>query len=182
MGRTWSIEDASPRSDREIAGLGRHRAGPGRAGEQPDGRPGSAPREQPLVALRLEVDRARRTGNTLVVGCVVINYLTHPNGPPGHLDVPGIVESKVRSSLRSYDVVVRRNDHELIYSLECADVDLAARRFETIRASIEPITGAWLTAGFSLLREDDTLAEVIARAAADAAADQAPASVRSRVS
>lgn len=85
-----------------------------------------------------------------------------------------IVESKIRASLRSYDVVVRCSDNEFVYSVACADINRATQRFETIRASLEPVTGAWLTAGFALLRDQDTLAEVIARAAADVAADRAP--------
>jgi diguanylate cyclase (GGDEF)-like protein len=119
------------------------------------------------VALQAEIDRAHRTGGSLVLAFVDVDALKAHNDREGHaagdallLDVVG----SIRSRLRSYDPIVRFGGDEFVCALSEADLDYARERFEAIHAALAELHhGASISVGFARLQAGDTLDDLIAR-------------------
>lgn len=155
---------------RNLAALSLHRASLERAANRTDCLTGALQRGHGLAAMQLEIDRARRLRNGLVVGFVDVDGLKGVNDSRGHVAGDHLLRAVVtglKESLRSYDVVVRYGGDEFVYSLAGADEDAAAQRFEKMHTSFVFVNGDSFSGGFAALREDDTLLELIARADSD---------------
>jgi diguanylate cyclase (GGDEF)-like protein len=120
------------------------------------------------VALRHELNRARRTGQSLVMVYVDVDHLKETNDRVGHAagDVRlRDVVNAMRSKLRSYEPIVRYGGDEFVCSV--ADVELLAvqARFAEIDAvlSERDHPGA-ISIGLAQMQPDDTLETLIDRA------------------
>lgn len=157
--------------DRKRAALLLHQAGLERSATRTDDVTGALNRRQGLVALEQEVERCRRGDGRLVVGFLDVDALKEVNDADGHHagdDLLRRVVRAVKSTLRSYDVVVRYGGDEFVYSLAGVGVSAAMNRFKKASAALAEATGGrTVSVGFAALRPGESLASVIARADAE---------------
>jgi diguanylate cyclase (GGDEF)-like protein len=119
------------------------------------------------VALRNEIERARRDGSTLVLAYVDVDGLKDVNDARGHAagdTTLRTVVSALRSNLRPYDPIVRWGGDEFVCAMahqSTADVDL---RFEQIRADLSDSIGTSISSGVAELEDGDGLDALLARA------------------
>ena len=112
------------------------------------------------ASLAREIDRARGTGQPLVLALVGIR----PADARGDRLLAEVAGS-LRSELRSYDLVLRYASAELICVLPALDLTDAARRFGRVAAALAPENGS-VTVGLAQLAPGDSAADLIARAGA----------------
>ncbi len=123
-----------------------------------------------------EIVRARRTGETLALLIVDIDYFKRVNDTYGHLvgdQVLAGVATALRSQLRDYDVVGRFGGEEFVVLLPRADVAEARRVAERLRSRVGrmaiPVDDAMITvtvsAGVAIMSlHGDDLIELLAAA------------------
>jgi diguanylate cyclase (GGDEF)-like protein len=125
-------------------------------------------RQAGFAALGRELDRCRRAGERFVLGYLNVDGLKTVNrvdGPRGGDELLRKVTSALRATLRSYDVIMRLEGDEFLFSLPGADMataELRAHEFGIILNEEAP--GASASVGYSELRGNDTLDEIISRA------------------
>jgi diguanylate cyclase (GGDEF)-like protein len=153
---------------RSQASLDREMANQERACTGIDELTGALERTNGTAALRRELDRSLRANCPLVIGFFDVDGLKRTNDTYGHAAGDDLLRSagfRLRTLLRSYDVIVRYGGDEFVCSLADTDVKSAASRFEALRSSVTVrLNGGSVTAGFAQLRTGETLEEVIARA------------------
>ena len=129
---------------------------------------GAMLRRSGFAALANEVERARRSGDSLVIAFVDVDGMKEVNDTEGHGagdELLRAVVSAVRASLRSYDVVIRFGGDEFVFSLSGATVADAERRFETVRALLgDTAPGRTVSVGFAEMLPQDDLAALVRRA------------------
>ena len=154
--------------DRAEAARDRALAAAELAAEGIDDLTGTMLRRVGLVAIQRELDRTRRSGESLVVACVDVDGLKAVNDTAGHLAGDDLLTSVARSimhDLRSYDVICRFGGDEFVCSLAGQDAEGARDRFEQIGTRLaEASNGATITVGFAERGADDTLEALIGRA------------------
>jgi diguanylate cyclase (GGDEF)-like protein len=124
-----------------------------------------------LEEVSRELERARRTGASLVLAFVDVDGLKEVNDSHGHLAGDALLRllgETLRANVRPYDVVVRYGGDELL----CAMPNLSAReakaRFEKIATALAAVdAGHSVTVGLAEAEPADSLEELIARADAD---------------
>lgn len=143
--------DASAR-ERDVSSIdeltGAHRRGPG------------------LVELEREASRAKRTKHPFSVAFIDVDGLKATNDSLGHAagdDLLLSVVEAMRGRLRSYDLIVRFGGDEFVCALMDLDMEEAAKRFELVDADLR-LRGASITVGLAELGEEDSPADLIARA------------------
>jgi diguanylate cyclase (GGDEF)-like protein len=141
------------RRDREQAALDRARAAEELASEGVDYLTGALRRRIGVAAMARELDRARRTGDPLVVAFVDVDGLKTVNDERGHGAgdelLRGVVACIYRS-LRPYDVVMRYGGDEFVCLLSGQGLTGARARFDRIAAEIaEGHDGASVTVGLA---------------------------------
>lgn len=125
-------------------------------------------RQAGFAALGRDLDRCRRAGARFVLGYLDVDGLKEVNrteGPRGGDELLRKVTAALRATLRSYDVIMRLGGDEFLFSLPGADMataELRANEFGVILAEEAP--GRSASVGFSELRGNDTLDEIISRA------------------
>ena len=125
-------------------------------------------RQAGFAALGRDLDRCRRAGERFVLGYLDVDGLKDVNGREGSHGGDELlrkVTAALRATLRSYDVIMRLGGDEFLFSLPGADMataELRANEFGVILA--EEAAGASASVGFSELRGNDTLDEIISRA------------------
>jgi diguanylate cyclase (GGDEF)-like protein len=125
-------------------------------------------RQAGFAALGRDLDRCRRAGERFVLGYLDVDGLKEVNsaeGPRGGDELLRKVTAALRATLRSYDVIMRLGGDEFLFSLPGADMataELRANEFGVILA--EEAAGGSASVGFSELRGNDTLDEIISRA------------------
>jgi diguanylate cyclase (GGDEF)-like protein len=125
-------------------------------------------RQAGFAALGRELDRCRRAGERFVLGYLNVDGLKTVNsaeGPRGGDELLRKVTAALRATLRSYDVIMRLGGDEFLFSLPGADMataELRAHEFGIILNEEAP--GASASVGYSELRGNDTLDEIISRA------------------
>jgi diguanylate cyclase (GGDEF)-like protein len=72
--------------------------------------------------------------------------------------------STLRSSLRSFDPIVRYGGDEFVCGLGGADLDQVERRFDAIRRSVQNDAGVGISVGLAALASGETLDQLTARA------------------
>src|SRR5213080_3277849 len=95
-----------------------------------------------LEEVSRELERAHRTGATLVLAFVDVDGLKQVNDSQGHLagDVLlRLVGETLRANVRPYDVIVRYGGDELVCAMPNLGVREAKARFETIAAALTAI-------------------------------------------
>ncbi len=140
-------------------------------------------RQAGFAALGRDLDRCRRAGARFVLGYLDVDGLKEVNrteGPRGGDELLRKVTAALRATLRSYDVIMRLGGDEFLFSLPGADMataELRANEFGVILAEEAP--GRSATVGFSELKGNDTLDEIISRAETELVKNQ-HSGVRSR--
>jgi diguanylate cyclase (GGDEF)-like protein len=132
---------------------------------------GALTRRFGLEEVSRELERAHRTGATLVLAFVDVDGLKAVNDSRGHLAGDALLRllgETLRANVRPYDVIVRYGGDELV----CAMPNLSAReakaRFEKIAVALAAADADHsITFGLAEAEPTDSLQELIARADAD---------------
>lgn len=120
------------------------------------------------VVLQQEVDRARRTGEGLVLAYVDIDGLKATNDCEGHAAGDARLRdaiAAIRAKVRSYEPIVRHGGDEFICSFSGAGPEAVSARFEEINALLRSSgQGGTMSIGLAEMGPDETLEELIERA------------------
>jgi diguanylate cyclase (GGDEF)-like protein len=124
-----------------------------------------------LEEVGRELERAGRTGGSLVVAFVDVDGLKKVNDSKGHLAGDALLQlvgRTLRASVRPYDVIVRYGGDELLCAMPNLKTPEARARFEQVVAALRA-TGAGHSVTFGLAEAEpgDGLEDVVARADAD---------------
>ena len=128
---------------------------------------GAYRREMGRLALKNEIDRARRSDGRFVIAFVDVDGLKGVNDRDGHAAGDRILRTLVatmRANLRSYDPIVRFGGDEFILGIASIDPSEAEHRLAIIDQSMRTATGVGITAGFASLESNESLEELTARA------------------
>ncbi len=128
---------------------------------------GAFRREMGDVALKHEVDRARRYDQCFVLAFVDVDGMKLVNDRDGHAAgdrVLQIVVKTIRSKLRSFDPVVRYGGDEFVCGLGGTGLEEARRRFDAIAKTVTAEAGVGISVGLAQLAEGETPVELTARA------------------
>ena len=170
---------AQASADRAQAAVDRHRAARDRARAVEraellaelatahlDGLTGAYRRDMGDLVLSNDIARARRAGGHFVVAYIDVDGLKLINDRDGHAagdEVLKTLVKRIRSSLRSFDPIVRYWGDEFVCGLSAMETEEADRRFDAVRKALqeESIT---ISVGLASLRVDETREELVARA------------------
>jgi diguanylate cyclase (GGDEF)-like protein len=92
-----------------------------------------------LEQVSRELERAQRTGNTLVLSFIDIDGLKEINDSQGHLAGDALLRllgETLRANLRPYDVIVRYGGDELVCAMTNVSARAARARLKTIAAAV----------------------------------------------
>jgi diguanylate cyclase (GGDEF)-like protein len=124
-----------------------------------------------LDEVSRELERAHRTGATLVLAFVDVDGLKEVNDRHGHPAGDALlrhVGETLRANVRPYDVIVRYGGDELVCAMPNLRAAEARARFEKIAAELKAIDAEHsVTFGLAEAEPADSLQELIARADAD---------------
>ena len=124
-----------------------------------------------LEEVSRELERAHRTGASLVLAFIDINGLKQLNDSQGHLAGDSLLQflgETLRANVRPYDVIVRYGGDELICAMANLSAPEARARFEKIAALLTAADAKHsVTFGLAKAEPADTLQELLARADAD---------------
>lgn len=151
--RAGANERRLAREDRERAAEDRSAAAFELADAGIDSLTGALRRHVGIAAIAREVERARRTGEVLVVAFVDVDGLKVVNDTRGHEAgdrlLRAVVEA-IQNGLRPYDLVVRYGGDEFICSLAGQGLPAVRERFDRICASISIANaGAGISVGLT---------------------------------
>ena len=128
---------------------------------------GAYRREMGRLALKNEIDRARRTDGRFVIAFVDVDDMKGVNDREGHAAGDRILRTLVatmRANLRSYDPIVRFGGDEFILGITSIDRSEAEHRLAVIDQSLRHATGVGITSGIAALEGNESLEELTARA------------------
>ena len=128
---------------------------------------GAYRREMGRLALKNEIDRARRTDGRFVIAFVDVDDMKGVNDREGHAAGDRILRTLVatmRANLRSYDPIVRFGGDEFILGIASIDPSEAEHRLAVIDQSLRHATGVGITSGLASLEGNESLEELTARA------------------
>lgn len=132
---------------------------------------GAWTRHAGLAEVARELQRARRTGTTLMLAFVDVDGLKEVNDSQGHLAGDALlrlVGQILRTHVRTYDVVVRYGGDEFVCAMPNLGPAEAQARLEMVAGALaETATGRSITFGLSSAESSDTLEEMIGRADAE---------------
>ncbi len=158
-------------SDRNAAAADRLHAAADRSYASLDELTGVLRRGAGELALTHEIDRACRSGRTLVVVVVDIDGLKAVNDTYGHAAGDALlhdVPTAITSALRSYDITVRWGGDEFVCGLSDIGRETAVTCFAEIQLALAGRTPpAWISFGVAELAAGDTVESLIARADAN---------------
>jgi diguanylate cyclase (GGDEF)-like protein len=124
-----------------------------------------------LEELSRELERAHRTGATLLLAFIDVDGLKQVNDSQGHLAGDALLQlvgESLRANLRPYDVIVRYGGDELVCAMPNLSGSEARGRFEKIAAALTEVNAEYsVTFGLAEAEPADSLQELIARADAD---------------
>jgi hypothetical protein len=137
-------------------------------------------REHGLVALQREVDRARRTGTTITVIVIVVEF-EDVDGRPDDAPLHAVV-SALLSSLRSYDFIIRTGDANFVAAVCGASIAHARTRSGAVRQALGG-EGIAISVGCAELADRDDAAAIIDRGDAERRSlrDEDPVSANAEV-
>jgi diguanylate cyclase (GGDEF)-like protein len=120
------------------------------------------------LALQTEVERAQRGDGQLVLAFVDVDSLREVNNRDGHAAGDALlrdVVSAIRSSIRSYEPIVRYGGDEFVCAMSGIDRGQAESRFRGISDSLASREqGGAITVGLAELEPEDGLPELVERA------------------
>ncbi len=124
-----------------------------------------------LDEVSRELERAHRTGASLVLAFIDVDSLKQLNDSQGHLAGDTLLQllgRTLRANLRPYDVIVRYGGDELICAMPNLSASEARGRFERIAALLTAADAKHsVTFGLTEAEPEDSLQELIARADTD---------------
>jgi diguanylate cyclase (GGDEF)-like protein len=154
--------------DRDLAARDREQAERERRAAGTDELTGARRRGVGLEELDREIDRARRTGTSLVAVFVDVDNLKSVNDEFGHRAGDELlcdVVNGLRGRLRSYDLVIRLGGDEFLCVLPSVSVEGAHARFAGLNAELRKTsTHGSVSVGFSELHAHDSRPDLINRA------------------
>ena len=169
-----SLDRARAATDRKRAAKDREEAAAERSGLESelnsarlDDLTGAYRREMGEPAIFHEVDWAHRSDRRFVLALIDVDGLTVVNEREGRAAgdrVLQIVVRTIRSSLASFDPVVRRAGNEFMCGLAGTDLDEARRRFDSIAIEIKEAVGVGISVGLAELETNETAEQLTARA------------------
>jgi diguanylate cyclase (GGDEF)-like protein len=124
-----------------------------------------------LEEVSRELERAHRTGVTLVLAFVDVNGLKQVNDSEGHLAGDALLQlvgETIRANVRPYDVIVRYGGDEFVCAMPNISAAEARSRFERIAAALAAVQSRHsVTFGIAAAEPQESLKELLARADAD---------------
>lgn len=132
-----------------------------------DGLTGAYRREVGRLALRNEIERARRGDGRFVLAFVDVDGLKGVNDRDGHAagdKVLRTLAATMRANLRTYDPIVRYGGDEFVCGVAAIDPDEVQHRLGVIDQSLRNVTGVGITAGLASMTGNETLEELTERA------------------
>jgi diguanylate cyclase (GGDEF)-like protein len=124
-------------------------------------------REMGRLALRNEIERARRADGKFVIAFVDVDGLKEVNDREGHAAGDRVLRTlaaTMRANLRSYDPIVRFGGDEFICGISSIDTDEVQHRIGVIDQSMRTATGVGITAGLAALTSNESLDELTEKA------------------
>jgi diguanylate cyclase (GGDEF)-like protein len=128
---------------------------------------GAFRREVGRLALRNEIERARRADGKFIIAFVDVDGLKGVNDRDGHAAGDRVLRTlaaTMRANLRSYDPIVRFGGDEFICGISSIGTDEVQHRIGVIDQSLRHATGVGITAGLASLNSNETLDELTERA------------------
>lgn len=128
---------------------------------------GTYRREMGQMALSQEIDRARRSDGRFVIAFVDVDGLKAVNDREGHAAGDRVLQSvarAMRTSLRSFDPIIRYGGDEFVCGLSGADLSDARRRFQSIEDTIKAEGKVGISVGLAALGSGDTAGVLTERA------------------
>jgi diguanylate cyclase (GGDEF)-like protein len=128
---------------------------------------GAFRREVGRLALRNEIERARRADGKFIIAFVDVDGLKGVNDRDGHAAGDRVLRTlaaTMRANLRSYDPIVRFGGDEFICGISSIGADEVQHRIGVIDQSLRHATGVGITAGLASLTSNETLEELTERA------------------
>jgi diguanylate cyclase (GGDEF)-like protein len=133
-----------------------------------DGLTGAHNRGPGVVELEREMARAKRAAQSMVVAFFDVDRLKVINDSRGHVAGDRMlleVVQALRSKLRSFDLVIRYGGDEFVCALPGTNIVDARKRLAEINAVLaDAVEPGSVTVGLAEMREDDSAADLIARA------------------
>jgi len=124
-----------------------------------------------LEEVSRELERARRTGATLVLAFIDVDDLKQVNDSQGHPAGDALLQlvgETLRANVRPYDVIVRYGGDELVCAMSNLSALDARARFDNIAAELTAVNAEHsVTVGLAEADPGDSLQELISRADAD---------------
>jgi diguanylate cyclase (GGDEF)-like protein len=132
---------------------------------------GARTRKFGLEEVSRELERARRTGATLVLAFIDVDDLKQVNDSQGHLAGDALLQrvgETLRANIRPYDVIVRYGGDEFVCAMPNLSALDARGRFDKIAAALTAVNAEHsVTVGLAEADPVDSLQALIARADAD---------------
>jgi diguanylate cyclase (GGDEF)-like protein len=118
-----------------------------------------------------ELERAHRTGGTLLFAFIDVDGLKQLNDTEGHLAGDALlrlVGDTIRANVRPYDLIVRYGGDELICAMPNLSASEGSARFKKIAATLSAVSPYHSIAfGLAAAEPAESLPEVLARADTD---------------
>jgi diguanylate cyclase (GGDEF)-like protein len=119
------------------------------------------------LALQREINRARHSGGGLVLAFIDVDGLKEVNDREGHAAGDALlidVVASIRSSLRSYDPIVRYGGDEFVCAFSDFNLEGVRLRFDDILAALHRTReGCSISVGLAELQSGDTLDDLTVR-------------------
>jgi diguanylate cyclase (GGDEF)-like protein len=124
-----------------------------------------------LDEITRELERAHRTGGTLLLAFVDVDGLKEVNDTQGHLAGDALlrlVGETIRANVRPYDLIVRYGGDELVCAMPNLSALEARTRFQKIAAALTAVSPDHsITFGLAAAEPAENLQELLARADTD---------------
>jgi diguanylate cyclase (GGDEF)-like protein len=168
---TIASSSGSASEDRRLAAEDRRQAASYLSDAYRDDTTGALNRRPGREQMQALLERARRDESVLTFIFLDVDGLKRVNDSEGHERgdaVLAAVGMALRSSLRSYDLVVRYGGDEFVCALPGSTEETAQETLARVRSALDRLTpGATISAGCAELVPADTLDDVIRRADTD---------------
>ncbi|MHB8958288.1 MAG: GGDEF domain-containing protein [Candidatus Limnocylindrales bacterium] len=132
-----------------------------------DGLTGAYRREVGRLALRNEIERARRSDGRFVIAFIDVDGLKGVNDREGHAAGDRVLRTlaaTMRANLRSYDPIVRYGGDEFLCGVAQIDAVEVQQRLGVVDQSLRHATGVGITAGLAAMHDNESLEELTERA------------------
>jgi diguanylate cyclase (GGDEF)-like protein len=162
-----AVLDVAPTAEAEDPDLERARLEAQLQRAHLDSLTGVLRREVGRLALRNEIERARRGDSRFVLAFIDVDGLKGVNDRDGHAAGDRVLRTlaaTMRANLRPYDPIVRYGGDEFVCGVATIDLSEVEHRIAVIDQSLRNATGVGITAGLASMRGNETLEELTERA------------------